>query len=58
MLSTGFPNGTQEIGIGDVVCLREEPMVPNRWPIAKIIKVHPGQDTKVRAVSVRIAKGD
>ena len=29
---------------GDVVVLREDGMVPCKWPIARIMKVHPGKD--------------
>ena len=41
--------------LGDVVCLREEPMAPTKWPLAKITK---GQDGKVRVVTIRTAKGE
>ena len=48
---------TRDYQVGDIVCLREEPMAPTRWPLARIIKVHPGQDGKVRVVTVRTSKG-
>ena len=49
---------TRDYQAGDIVCLREEPTAPTRWPLAKVIKVHPGQDGKVRVVTVRTAMGD
>ena len=42
---------------GDIVCLREEPLAPTKWPLARIVQVHPGKDGKVRVVTVRTAKG-
>ena len=32
-------------------------MAPTKWPLAKIIEVHPGKDGKVRVVTVKTAKG-
>ena len=48
--------GTRDHKVGDIVCLREEPAAPTKWPLAKIIKIHPGQDRKLRIVSVKTAK--
>ena len=42
---------------GDIVCLRKEPLAPTKWPLARIIKVHPGKDGQVRVVTVKTAKG-
>ena len=42
---------------GDIVCLREEPMAPTKWPLARIIQVHRGKDGKIRVVTVKTAKG-
>ena len=42
---------------GDVVCLREEPTTPSKWPLARIEEVHTGPDGKVRVVTVRTSKG-
>ena len=43
--------------IGDIVCLRDEPTAPTRWPLARVVDVHPGEDGKVRVVTVKTAKG-
>ena len=47
-----WPTETREYQVGDIVCLREEPTALTRWPLAKVIKVHLGQDGKVRVVTV------
>ena len=41
----------------DIVYLREEPMAPTSWPLARIMKVHSGQDGRVCVVTVRTSKG-
>ena len=32
-------------------------MAPTRWPLARVIEVHPGQDGKVRVVTIKTSKG-
>ena len=51
--STETPN----IKEGDVVCIRNEPTGPTKWPLARIVQLHPGPDGKVRVVTLRTAKG-
>ena len=43
--------------IGDIVCLRNKPTAPTKWPIVRVVEVHPGQDKRVRVVIVRTARG-
>ena len=44
--------------IGDIVLLRDEPLVPRlQWPLARVVKLHPGIDGNVRSVDVRTSKG-
>ena len=44
--------------VGDIVLIRDEPLVSRlQWPLAKVVRVHPGSDGKVRSVDVRTAKG-
>ena len=45
------------IKVGDIVCLREEPMAPTKWPLARITEIHPGHDGRVRVVTVKTSKG-
>ena len=51
--NTSSPN----VSVGDIVCLRQETTVPTKWPLARVTKVYPGVDGKVRVVSVRTSKG-
>ena len=39
------------------MCVREEPMAPTRWPLPRVVEVHPRQDGKVRVVTIMTAKG-
>ena len=48
---------TENLQVNDIVCLREEPTIPTKWPLARITKVHPGKDGKVRVVTVCTPKG-
>ncbi|XP_070550671.1 uncharacterized protein [Ptychodera flava] len=41
---------------GDVVLLREKEYARNSWPLARIVKVYPSDDNKVRKVDVMIYK--
>lgn len=43
--------------MGDVVVLREDIMVPAKWPIARVTKAHTGKDGLVRAVTVKTSTG-
>jgi len=43
--------------VGDVVILRDETTVPSQWPIARIVKTHPGNDGFVRVVTVKTKTG-
>ena len=46
-----------DLKIGDIVCVRDEPTAPTKWPLDRITQVHPGPDGKVRVVTLRIARG-
>ena len=48
---------TQNLQVNDIVCLRDEPTIPTKWPLARVTDVYPGQDGKVRVVTVRTPKG-
>ncbi|XP_029676962.1 uncharacterized protein LOC115243847 [Formica exsecta] len=39
--------------IGTLCLLRSETTLPSRWPLARIIKLHPGGDDVVRVVTIR-----
>jgi hypothetical protein len=40
------------------VLLREDSLMRNDWPIAKVVNVYPGSDELVRSVKIRIARDD
>ena len=48
---------SKNIVVGDIVVLRENGMVPTRWPIAKVIETHAGRDKLVRVVTVKTSTG-
>ena len=48
---------TKDISVGDVVTLREDGMVPTRWPLARVVDVHTGRDRVVRVVTVKTRDG-
>ena len=54
---TKWQSTYKDYQIGDIVCLRNEPPIPTRWPLVRIINVYPGEDGKVRVVTVKTAKG-
>lgn len=38
----------------DLVLVREENLAPAKWPMARITKVHPGDDDRVRVVTLKM----
>ena len=48
---------TRNIQVGDVVCIRDEHLAPTKWPLARVVDVHPGRDDQVRVVTVRTSRG-
>ncbi len=47
----------RNISVGDIAILREDNLVPTRWPLARVVQVYPGRDDLVRVVSVKTAQG-
>ena len=43
--------------VGDVVVLREDTLVPARWPVARVLKMYKGGDGFVRVVDLKTATG-
>ena len=43
--------------VGDVVILQEDGLVPGKWPLARIIEVHTGQDGLIRVATIKTANG-
>ena len=48
---------SRNLSVGDVVVLREDGIVPTKWPLAKVVQVHPGEDGLVRVATVKTARG-
>ena len=48
---------SRNVQVGNIVCLKGEQSAPTKWPNARVEKVFPGQDGKVRVVEVRTSKG-
>ena len=48
---------SRKLRVGDVVCLRDEPLPPTKWPLAKAIDIHSGKDGRVRVVTLKTVKG-
>ena len=54
---TKWKVASPNVKVGDIVCLKQEPTTSSKWPLARIIEVHPGPDGKVRVATVRTEKG-
>ena len=54
---TKWHTPTRDLKSGDIVCVRNEPMAPTKWPLARIVQTHPGPDGKVRVVTLKTARG-
>ena len=48
---------TRNLNVGDIVVLHEDNVVPTKWPLAKVIRVHAGKDGHVRVVTVKTSSG-
>ena len=48
---------TRNLQVGDVVIIREDTLVPTKWPLARVSQVHCGKDGLVRVATVKTTKG-
>ena len=48
---------TCNLSVGDIVLLREDNVIPAKWPIGQVLSVYPGEDGLVRVVTVRTSSG-
>ncbi|CAL8137779.1 unnamed protein product [Orchesella dallaii] len=44
----------RDLQVGDIVLVKEDNHPPMKWKAGRVIKAHPGQDNKVRVVTVRL----
>lgn len=49
---TKWRDGHPNVKVGDLVIMREPNCPPLAWPMARIVKVYPGQDGKIRVVDL------
>ncbi len=47
----------RNVVVGDIVILKDETLFPTKWPLARVIDVHPGRDNLVRVVTIKTEKG-
>lgn len=48
-----WTKATPNLAPGDLVVIQEDNTPPSRWPIARIIEIHPGRDGLVRVVTLK-----
>ena len=55
---TKWFNKSRNVEVGDIVLLRDVTLFPTRWPLARVIDVHPGRDNLVRVVTLKTERGE
>ena len=48
---------SRNIHVGDLVAMHEDNLVPTKWPLARVLDVHPGRDGMVRVVTLKTSRG-
>ena len=48
---------TRNISIGDIMLIKEDAVIPTKWPLGRVVQIHPGNDKLVRVATVKTAKG-
>ncbi|XP_062699493.1 uncharacterized protein LOC134284534 [Aedes albopictus] len=46
-----------QVNVGDIVILKDESLGPARWPLARVMETHPGQDGVTRVATLRTSSG-
>ena len=54
---TKWRRPTRNFRVGDMVILREDSVLPTKWPLGKVIEVYPGKDNLVRVAMVKTHSG-
>ena len=47
----------KNIEIGDMVTIHDDNLPPGRWPVGRVVEVHPGKDGAVRVVTLKTKNG-
>lgn len=53
-----WQQAAKNIGVGELVLVRQENIAPTVWPLARVVAVHPGKDGCVRNVTIRTTNGE
>ena len=48
---------SRNIQVGDIVILQEDNLIPTKWPLARVVHVHPGNDGFVCVATVKTSTG-
>ena len=48
---------SKNLSIGDIVVLHEDETIPTRWPLARVVQVHTGQDGFVCVMTLKTNSG-
>ena len=54
---TKWHTSSRNLKVSDLVLLKEDGMVPAKWPLGRVIVTYPGRDDVVSVVTVRTAIG-
>ena len=54
---TKWCHPSRNLRVGDIVILREDSILPTKWPLGKIVEVYPGKDNLVRVATVKTHAG-
>lgn len=47
----------KNIEIGDMVTIHDDSLAPGKWPVGRVVEVHPGKDGAVRVVTLKTKNG-
>ena len=54
---TKWHHPSRNLSVGDIVILQEDHLVPTKWPLGKVVEIHPGKDKLVRVATVKTVDG-
>lgn len=54
---TKWKSSSPNILVGKLVLIKNENSVPCKWPLARVVEVHPDSEGNVRVVTVRTSNG-
>ena len=54
---TKWKSPSPNLQVGDLVVIHEDNLVPTKWPLTRVLSVHPGKDGFVRVVTLKTSRG-